>query len=52
MPDGRPAPGLAVLGRMASGSVIAVDSIHDCFGAAAERWAEGVAARAEAATRD
>ncbi len=43
--DGRPAPGLAVLGRMASGSVIAVDSIHDCFGAAADRWAEGVARR-------
>ncbi|QDC08491.1 hypothetical protein FHY55_04185 [Oceanicola sp. D3] len=45
MRDGRPAPGLAVLGRMAAGSVIAVDSIHDCFGAAADRWAEGVAAR-------
>lgn len=44
--DGRPAPGLALLGRMASGSVIAVDSVHDCFGAAATRWAEGVAGRA------
>ncbi|MFY0635440.1 MAG: FAD/NAD(P)-binding protein [Vannielia sp.] len=43
--DGRPADGLAVLGRMAAGSVIAVDSIHDCFGAAADRWAEGVVAR-------
>ncbi|MBY6048552.1 FAD/NAD(P)-binding protein [Vannielia litorea] len=43
--DGRPAEGLAVLGRMASGSVIAVDSVHDCFGAAADRWAEGVLAR-------
>ncbi|SIN75809.1 FAD/NAD(P)-binding protein [Vannielia litorea] len=43
--DGRPAPGLAVLGRMAAGSVIAVDSIHDCFGAAADRWANGVADR-------
>ena len=39
--------GLSVLGRMALGSVIAVDSVHDCFGAAARRWAEGVLERAE-----
>ncbi len=38
-------PGLALLGRMALGSVIAVDSIHDCFGAAADRWAMGVVGR-------
>lgn len=39
--------GLSLLGRMALGSVIAVDSVHDCFGAAARRWAEGVLDRAE-----
>ena len=44
--DGTAQPGLCLLGRMAAGSVIAVDSIHDCFGAAADRWAEGVATRA------
>ena len=38
-------PGLALLGRMALGSVIAVDSIHDCFGAAADRWAQGAVGR-------
>ncbi|MDP5306474.1 FAD/NAD(P)-binding protein [Paracoccus spongiarum] len=43
--DGRPQPGLCLLGRLAQGSVIAVDSIHDCFGAAAARWAEGVLGR-------
>ena len=43
--DGSPAPGLALLGRLAQGSVIAVDSIHDCFGAAADRWAEAVLER-------
>ncbi|WP_346906284.1 FAD/NAD(P)-binding protein [uncultured Roseibium sp.] len=37
--------GLSLLGRMSLGSVIAVDSIHDCMGAAAGRWAEGVVAR-------
>lgn len=52
LPDGRLAgrgdgaqPGLCLLGRLALGSVIAVDSIHDCFGAAAGRWADGVLAR-------
>lgn len=38
--------GLCLLGRAALGSVIAVDSIHDCFGASAHRWAEGVLDRA------
>ncbi|MDF1872394.1 FAD/NAD(P)-binding protein [Vannielia sp.] len=47
-PDGQVQPGLSVLGRMAYGSVIAVDSLHDCFGAAAQRWAEGVCARQRA----
>lgn len=43
---GKPVEGLAVLGRMATGSVIAADSLHDCFGAAVERWAHAVAERA------
>ncbi|WP_158541658.1 FAD/NAD(P)-binding protein [Pelagibacterium lacus] len=37
--DGNEVEGLAVLGRMATGSVIATDSVHDCFGAAVTRWA-------------
>lgn len=37
--------GLALLGRLALGSVIAVDSIHDCVGAATRRWADGVITR-------
>lgn len=42
-PDGGTGtPGLAMLGRMTLGSVIAPDSIHDCFGAAADRWAASV----------
>lgn len=41
--QGARVPGLAALGRIALGSVIAVDSIHDCFGAAADRWAAGLA---------
>lgn len=41
----RPAPGLCLLGRLALGSVIAADSLHDCFGQAAARWAEGVVGR-------
>jgi hypothetical protein len=44
--DGAPVPGLALLGRLALGSVIATDSVHDCFGAAVGRWAEGVWERA------
>ncbi|MBR9764333.1 MAG: hypothetical protein GYB53_12595 [Rhodobacteraceae bacterium] len=43
--DDRPAPGLALLGRLATGSVIAADSLHDCFGMASRRWADGVIAR-------
>jgi hypothetical protein len=42
---GRLQPGLCLLGRLASGSVIAADSLHDCFGRAADRWAEGVMRR-------
>ncbi len=38
-------PGLAFLGRLALGSVIAADSIHDCFGQASVRWAKGVLSR-------
>lgn len=40
-----PSHGLAFLGRLALGSVIAVDSLHDCFGDASHRWANGVIAR-------
>lgn len=43
--DGQPVPGLSLLGRLALGSVIAVDSLHDCFGMASTRWAEGVLGR-------
>ncbi|MDF0595679.1 FAD/NAD(P)-binding protein [Psychromarinibacter halotolerans] len=43
--DGRPVPGLCLLGRLALGSVIAADSLHDCFGMASHRWAEGVLSR-------
>lgn len=43
--DGTAQDGLCLLGRLALGSVIAVDSIHDCFGAAADRWAAGVVGR-------
>ncbi|SFR05169.1 FAD/NAD(P)-binding protein [Poseidonocella sedimentorum] len=38
-------PGLCLLGRLALGSVIAVDSLHDCFGEASDRWARGVLSR-------
>ncbi|GGA07196.1 FAD/NAD(P)-binding protein [Neptunicoccus cionae] len=44
--DGTPRNGLSMLGRLALGSVIAADSIHDCFGASSERWADGVLDRA------
>ncbi len=40
--NGQKAPGLCLLGRLALGSVVAVDSLHDCFGAASGRWAKGV----------
>lgn len=41
-PGGFAAPGLAVLGRLGLGSVIAADSIHDCFGEGPRIWADGV----------
>lgn len=44
--DRGPVPGLAALGRITMGRVIAADSIHDCFGAAADRWAAMAAAGA------
>ncbi|MEC7793462.1 MAG: FAD/NAD(P)-binding protein [Pseudomonadota bacterium] len=51
-PDGRligdnnePVQGLSLLGRLSLGSVIAADSLHDCFGASSKRWAEGVLSR-------
>nr|WP_325248545.1 FAD/NAD(P)-binding protein [Amylibacter sp.] len=43
--DGVPQTGLSLLGRLALGSVIAADSIHDCFGASSDRWAKGVLER-------
>lgn len=41
----QPAQGLRLLGRLALGSVIAADSLHDCFGQASVRWAEAVTQR-------
>lgn len=38
-------PGLCLLGRLALGSVTAADSLHDCFGQSADRWADGVLKR-------
>ena len=43
--DGARSRGLCLLGRLALGSVIAVDSLHDCFGEASRRWARGVTDR-------
>ncbi|MGK7653273.1 FAD/NAD(P)-binding protein [Roseovarius sp. B08] len=43
--DGLIVPGLGFLGRLALGSVIAADSLHDCFGQASVRWARGVITR-------
>lgn len=43
---GATVPGLWLLGRMANGSVIAFDSIHDCFGDTTKDWARAVAERA------
>ena len=48
---GRDVGGLTVLGRLATGSVIATDSVHDCFGAASDRWARGVVSTATGAAR-
>jgi uncharacterized NAD(P)/FAD-binding protein YdhS len=44
--DGETNAGLCLLGRLSLGSVIATDSLHDCFGASTHRWAEGVLTRA------
>lgn len=38
-------PGLCLLGRLALGSVIAADSLHDCFGDASRRWARSASRR-------
>ncbi|UOA29369.1 FAD/NAD(P)-binding domain-containing protein [Pseudosulfitobacter sp. DSM 107133] len=46
--QGHEIPQLCLLGRLALGSVIAVDSLHDCFGKSSYRWARGVCARWEA----
>ncbi|KIN63537.1 NAD binding 9 domain containing protein [Sulfitobacter noctilucicola] len=43
--DGAQSRGLCLLGRLALGSVVAADSLHDCFGEASHRWAEGVMER-------
>ncbi len=44
-PNDKPVPELSLLGRLALGSVIAADSLHDCFGEASARWADGVLRR-------
>lgn len=43
--NGKKSPGLCLLGRLALGSVVAADSLHDCFGEASHRWAQGVVQR-------
>ncbi|MGY3436775.1 MULTISPECIES: FAD/NAD(P)-binding protein [unclassified Marinovum] len=43
--EGKRSPGLCLLGRLALGSVVAADSLHDCFGEASHRWAQGVVER-------
>jgi|GEM_PF-975049 len=40
--DGTPVQGLGLAGRLSNGSSIASDSIHDCFGDIADRWAATV----------
>lgn len=40
--QGDPLAGLCVLGRMALGSVVAADTLDNCFGEDASRWATGV----------
>lgn len=37
--EGAQVQGLSLLGRLATGSVIAADSLHDCLGERATRWA-------------
>lgn len=41
---GHAEPGLWLIGRLANGSVIAEDSIHDCFSATNSAWAQAVIA--------
>ena len=36
---------LAILGRLAKGTVVGVDSILECFGARSDKWAKGVVER-------
>jgi hypothetical protein len=45
-PDGQPVAGLALAGRLATGTRIAVDSIHAAFGPEACRWARSALAAA------
>ena len=33
---------IALLGRLAKGSVVGVDDLIECFGKPARKWAEGV----------
>lgn len=51
-PTGATTAGLCLLGRLALGSVIAVDGLDDCFGPAADRWASGVLERVAAYSTD
>ncbi|PRY22138.1 putative NAD(P)/FAD-binding protein YdhS [Aliiruegeria haliotis] len=44
--DGITTRGMSMLGRLTEGSVIAADSIHDCFGMVADQWAKGMFERA------
>ena len=39
---------IALLGRLAKGSVIGVDDLIECFGKPASKWAEGVVNRLKA----
>ena len=43
--SGKNVKGLCMLGRLTLGSVIAADSLTDCFGPSASRWASGVIER-------
>ncbi|MDC0434196.1 FAD/NAD(P)-binding protein [bacterium] len=43
--SGEGVEGLSMLGRLTLGSVIAADSLTDCFGPTADRWASGVIER-------
>ncbi len=39
---GRVVPGLSLMGRLAIGSIIAADSVNDCFGIVTAHWADAV----------